>query len=90
LWRDVVTKYGSNLDISDCECCHSAFSENIIVYRIDVLESDGDFFVNNVFWLTVLFVGVRISATCKEYVGSGGRKARKRKQSEFSFFFVLI
>jgi hypothetical protein len=44
-----VTKYGSNLDISDCECCHSAFSENIIVYRIDVLESDGFVFVDDDF-----------------------------------------
>ena len=78
LCRDVVTKYGSSFAISDCECCHSAFSEKTILYRIDVFASDEDLPLDSdeSFWFVVPFDGVSISATCKEYVGSGGRKAK--------------
>jgi hypothetical protein len=78
LWRDVATKYGSNLVISEEECCHSAFSENLMEYRIGVSEFDWDFFVEETFWSTIPLIGVRISATCNEYVGSGGRKAKRK------------
>ena len=60
--RDVVTKYGSNLVRSAEECCHSALSENLIVYRMDAFESPGAFFVMEILSLVVALVDVRISA----------------------------
>ncbi len=68
MWRDVVTKYGSNLVISLDECCHSALSEKNILYRRDADESTGEFFDDDddTVWSFVGLTGVGLSAINKE------------------------
>jgi hypothetical protein len=76
------------LEISLDECCHSALSEKNILYR---RESPGNFVAAaDVVGSLVALIGVGLSATNKEYVGSGGRKARKIEINIFNLISLEI